>query len=85
MEQLQINILQQITGQFSLSTGDQIISFSLGSGHSTALTSSGRLFTWGYNYYGQLGNGTTTNKSTPTEKSRADLVYPQEIKLSRFH
>src|SRR5690606_26201765 len=54
----------EITNRFSLATGDKIIQVSLGRNHSAALTSSGRLFTWGYNYYGQLGDGTTTNKLT---------------------
>ena len=30
-----------------------------------AKDSSGKLYTWGNNYYGQLGNGTTTNSSMP--------------------
>ncbi|MGL4950735.1 MAG: RCC1 domain-containing protein, partial [Mycoplasma sp.] len=38
---------------------------SLGTYHSSALTSSG-LYTWGYNGDGQLGIGTNSNKSTPT-------------------
>src|SRR5690554_2902029 len=70
----------EITSQFSLSTGDQIISVSLGSSHSAALTSSGRLFTWGYNDDGRLGDGTTTNRSTPTEiTSRISLSTGDQI------
>lgn len=39
-----------------------------GSYNSTgALTSEGRLFTWGYNGYGQLGLGDTTNVNSPVE------------------
>jgi len=57
----------EITSQFILSTGDQIISVSLGYNFSAAITYSGRIFTWGYNAYGQLGDGTTTVRSTPTE------------------
>ena len=37
---------------------------SLGQGHSCAIVS-GALKCWGYNYYGQLGDGTTANKNTP--------------------
>ena len=44
------------------------------------LTSNGRLFTWGYNGSGELGNGTTAYKLTPTEIT-SSLFYPQEIKI----
>ena len=30
-----------------------------------ALDSGGKVYTWGYNYYGQLGDGTTTNSNKP--------------------
>ncbi len=41
-------------------SSDPYISISSGNGHSVALTQSGKIFTWGYNNHGQLGNGTTT-------------------------
>ena len=40
---------------------------SLGGDHSAAIAEDGNLYTWGYNYYGQLGNGTTTYSLTPIE------------------
>ncbi|MCK7488537.1 MAG: hypothetical protein MZU97_25865 [Bacillus subtilis] len=57
----------EITARFNLSGGETICHVSLGNQHSAALTSTGRIFTWGRNEYGQLGDGTSTNQSTPVE------------------
>ena len=38
---------------------------SAGRGHSTALTRNGKVFAWGYNSSGQLGDGTRRYRSTP--------------------
>ena len=39
----------------------------LGYYHSAAITKDGSLYMWGYNYYGQLGDGTTTDRYTPVK------------------
>jgi len=38
---------------------------SAGSSHTILMHEDGSLWAWGYNVYGQLGDGTTTNRSTP--------------------
>jgi alpha-tubulin suppressor-like RCC1 family protein len=35
-------------------------------GHACAINSGGQLYCWGYNAYGQVGDGTTTDRSVPT-------------------
>jgi uncharacterized repeat protein (TIGR02543 family) len=45
-----------------------------GSGHSVALTSNGKVYTWGNNGNGQLGDGTTTNRNTPVQVSNLILL-----------
>jgi uncharacterized repeat protein (TIGR02543 family) len=57
----------EITSRFSLELNERIVSVSLGGYHSSAITSTSRMFTWGHNYYGQLGDGTTSLRNIPTE------------------
>ena len=38
-----------------------------GSNHSIALKTDGTLWAWGWNYYGQLGDGSTVNKYSPVK------------------
>jgi alpha-tubulin suppressor-like RCC1 family protein len=38
-----------------------------GSGHTAAIKTDGTLWTWGRNSYGQLGNNTTVNNSSPVQ------------------
>ena len=83
------NIPTEITSKFSLSEGDQIISLTLGWSHSSALTSFGRVFMWGSNGDGQLGDGTSTNGFVPTEiTSRFSLAASDQIislSLGAYH
>jgi alpha-tubulin suppressor-like RCC1 family protein len=50
----------------SLQDWEKIQSVSAGASHNFAMTTNGRVYTWGANWYGQLGDGTTTNLSLPT-------------------
>ena len=53
------------SGDFDSSNQGEIQQISLGTSHSSALTKDGALYTWGYNYYGQLGNGSSGSNSSP--------------------
>lgn len=63
-----------ITSQFGLIGSEQVMSLNSGRHHSLALTSAGRVFTWGVDGAGQLGNG---------EELTDDVLTPTDI-TSRF-
>ena len=44
--------------------GKTIIQIVAGANHNMVLTSDGAIYTWGWNYHGQLGNNTKTNSNT---------------------
>ena len=49
-------------------SGEKVVGVASGgytAGFTAAITASGKLYTWGYNGYGQLGLGNTTDKWTP--------------------
>ena len=48
-----------------LPTGITATAISAGMNHSLAIGSDGNIYAWGYNGFGQLGNGTTTTSSIP--------------------
>jgi alpha-tubulin suppressor-like RCC1 family protein len=60
-----------ITSKFNLSEGEKVVHIALGKtidgNHSAAYTSLGRVFVWGQNTSGQLGDGTEIDRSVPTD------------------
>jgi len=44
-----------------------VIAISAGENHSLALKNDGTAWSWGYNNYGQLGDGTTTQRTSPVQ------------------
>lgn len=74
--------LFDMTSKFDLRDGEMIVSVTLGKNHSSAITSFNRLFTWGSNSKGQLGDGTTTDRDTPVDiTSRFNLNDDETISL----
>lgn len=50
----------------ALAGGLSLVSVTSGELHTCGLTVDGQAWCWGYNHYGQLGDGTTTNRNIPT-------------------
>lgn len=46
-----------------------VVSIAGGDRHTIALKNDGTVWTWGWNAYGQLGDGTTTGRHTPVQVS----------------
>lgn len=57
---------------------------SAGGWHTIALKSDGTLWAWGGNWYGQLGDGTTTDKWTPTQIGTDNKWVSIEAGLSQM-
>lgn len=48
-------------------------------GYTTCVVADGAPYCWGYNIYGQLGNGTTTNSSVPVAVSTAGVLAGKTV------
>lgn len=59
-----------------------ITEIAAGNGHGLALNSSGKVLTWGNNSYGQLGDGTTKERTTP--KAIENLPEVESVKASGY-
>ncbi|MCF7924778.1 MAG: InlB B-repeat-containing protein, partial [Candidatus Izimaplasma sp.] len=67
-----------ISAYFNLDEDEKIISIVCGLNHATALTSYGKVFAWGYNSDGQIGDNTLVNKSVPINISDGFDLLPEE-------
>jgi len=62
----------EITSKFNISSNDKIVSLSLGCDHTSAVSSTGRVFTWGANEKDQLGIEKYTSE---TYDNIYELIY----------
>src|SRR5580704_12597382 len=63
----------------SLPSGVTATAITAAQGTGYAIGSNGKLYAWGDNFYGELGNGGTTNISTPVTVSLPSGVTPKQI------
>ncbi len=75
------NLPVEITNKFSLVNNEKIENIKVGLGHSMVTTSMGRVYTWGNNEYGQLGDGTKTKRKKPTDVTR-DFLFADNEKIN---
>jgi alpha-tubulin suppressor-like RCC1 family protein len=65
--------------EVTLPVGITPIAVAAGAIHSLAIGSNGKLYAWGDNYYGQLGNGSTAQSTTPVLVSLPAGVTPTAV------
>ena len=61
------NTSVQVAGEGGIGYLDGVIAIAVGDDHSLALKSDGTVWAWGHNNHGQLGDGTTTDRSAPVQ------------------
>ncbi|MDY0278017.1 MAG: InlB B-repeat-containing protein, partial [Acholeplasma sp.] len=77
-----------ISTSFNLSIDELVTSIYLGDNNASVITSNNRVFIWGSNEYGQLGNGTLIDQSSPIDiTDRFNFIddYPIHMSLGTFH
>ena len=58
---------------------------SAGSDHTCGDGSDGKVYCWGFNFSGQLGDGTTTNRWTPVAVQAPEGVVLSGVSAGNFH
>jgi alpha-tubulin suppressor-like RCC1 family protein len=68
-----------------LPSGTKITQVRAGCDHAIALTSTGRVLAWGYNFFGQLGDGLNTDSNVPVFVDMPQGVKVKTITAGQFH
>ena len=71
-----VPVVIPITGALA---GKSLVAIAAGSDYSLALGADGTLATWGNNYYGQLGNNSTTNSNVPVAVVTAGVLAGKTV------
>jgi len=64
-----VNTSSTLPVAVSALAGETVVAVAAGANFSLAITDEGEVYAWGYNLFGQLGNGTTTNSNVPVAVS----------------
>jgi uncharacterized repeat protein (TIGR02543 family) len=70
--------IHDITSNFGLDSSDRIIMIKAGNTHGIAFSNDKKIFTWGGNFSGQLGDGTTLSKTLPIDITSSISFNPDE-------
>ncbi|MHA3770083.1 RCC1 domain-containing protein [Verrucomicrobiota bacterium sgz303538] len=60
-------------------SGKTVVAVAAGQHHSLALCSDGTVAAWGYNYYGQLGNNSTTDSTVPVAVRKTGALADKTV------
>ncbi len=60
-------------------SGKTVTAITAGGGHCLALCLDGKLAAWGFGYYGQLGNGDTSNRNLPVAVNASDVLSGKTV------
>lgn len=74
---------ERISGSATLTVEGGLVALSAGRGHACSIGSGGQAYCWGQGSFGQLGNGSTSNRLAPTAVS--DGLTFAAIEAGDFH
>ncbi len=69
------NLLCQMNCTINDSLCTKVLSVAAGADHTCALTEDKNVYCWGYNQYGQLGDGTTTDRLNPVKVNISNIDH----------